>query len=1084
MLWSVLLLSVATMAAQNGKVTGTVYAESDREPLVGVTVHVEGTQINAVTDIDGRFTITPPKSAKLLTISYVGMASQTVAIAPNVVVYLKDDNNPLDEIVVTAYGTAKKSSVTGAISAVKSDKIENRITSSVTSALEGNVTGVQFSGQTGQPGDSPSIRIRGIGTVTGSTSPLYVIDGVPMDANVSDLNPVDIESMSVLKDAASCALYGSRAANGVILITTKKGKGDGTVSLNLRINQGWYTRGIKEYKGISPERYMEARWQLMRNSKMSMASDPLSYDDACAYASANLMSTSLYLNIFNVPDDKLFTADGKLNSGVFVNPRYAGDLDWFDQGTRKGYRQEYTVSGSAATKRSNTYFSLGYLDEDGYTTTANFNRLTGRVSTSLTPVKYLTVGLNLTGSHQNSSYTPDTDGSITSIFSSARSVAPIYPVHLHDPFTGEYALDVNGNRQYDPGYFIDEDGNQIYTRNTNRDRHVIWENELNHDKTVRNTLQGTAYADVKFLKDFTFTVKGNLSIRHNNETEYQNATIGDGKGDNARLYSYKYRYKSYSAHEMLNYRHTFNKVHYVEALAAHENYYYNYNYGYTKMTGETFPGGAYEKNFSNMGSINGYDNNYRTESYLGRIRYSYDDRYNLEASFRRDGTSRFANKWGNFGSIGVNWVITNESFMKNIEWISNTVLRLNWGQVGSDSGSGYYDYMALYTSKLNNGMNGYYISNLENRDLKWETAESWGIGLDTRLFNRWNLTVEYFDKRNKDLLFDVQNPMSAGGTSVTGIASSITRNIGTISNRGIEIATDVDIYSDRNWTVNFQANATIIKNKVIKLPDQNKEGIVDGTKKIREGHDRYQYWLRDWAGVDQMTGRSLYLPDTENQNYFYRKADGTVVGDANGVDITDEIVTINGKAYTYNHTYAKYSAHGSSLPKVYGAFGLNLRWRSLKLSTLFTYALGGKVYDGIYRSLMSAGATPSNLHADAVKSWNGVPKGVTATSANRIAPKGIPMLDENLSSSNNASSSRWLVSGDYLQCKNISLQYSLPRSWTKAMNLQGIELFANIENAFLVTARRGLNPQQTVTGSVYDGMVPPRTYSLGINVKF
>lgn len=698
-----LVLFTGLASAQSGTLTGYVMSQADNEPLIGATVRVKGTQLAASTNIDGQFTINNvPATAKTLIVSYVGMVTREVGITPGMTVFLTDNAANLDEIVVTAYGTSKKSSLTGAISQVKADKLESRPVSNVAQALEGNVTGVQVNVTDGQPGSSPTIRIRGIGTVTGSADPLWVIDGVPMDGNVTDLNPTDIESMSVLKDAASCALYGSRAANGVILVTTKSGNKDGRLSLTLRMNQGWYTRGIKEYKTVNPYQFMEAQWQNMYNGAISGNKSP---EEAAAYATENIIPNNLYLNIFNKADDALFDVNGRLYEDVMVNPLYADDLDWFDQGSRKGYRQEYTLGGQMGNERGNAYFSLGYLDENGYTKDARFQRINGRLSMNLQATDWFKVGLNMSGSHQKSSFTYDEYGMYASIFTVARSMAPIYPVHLHNPATGEYVLDAFGQRQYDTGVYnyVDEYGNpqSISTRNYAPNRHVIMENELNQDRSVRNTLQGIAYAEVKFLKDFTFNVKGNLNIRHNDNRDMDNSTIGDGAGNNGRIYSTRYRYKSYSFHETLQYRHTFADVHFVEALVGHENYKYNYDYEYGKKSDEVFPGKNFLTNYTSLDGLTGYQNNYRTESWLARVRYGYDNRYNLEASFRRDGTSRLKKKWGNFGSVGANWVISNEQFMKELPWLQNLVLRANWGQVGQDAGVGYYGYMALYTADIN-----------------------------------------------------------------------------------------------------------------------------------------------------------------------------------------------------------------------------------------------------------------------------------------------------------------------------------------------------------------------------------------------
>lgn len=1074
-------LAAGVIQAQTRQVEGVVTSAEDGQPVIGASVLVKGASQGAITDVDGKFIISKvPASAKMLVVSFVGMRTREVPIAPHVEVVLESDQQVLDEVLVTvAYGTAKRSSLTGAISSVDQSKIELRPTSSVTSALEGSTSGVQINSTYGAPGSAPEIRIRGIGTVNGSSSPLYVVDGVPFSGSIADINPADIESMSVLKDAASCALYGNRASNGVILITTKKGTA-GKLNFDLKVNQGIYTRGIKEYARTNARQFMEASWQNLRNARISAGDTP---EAAARYASENLIEEQLYLNIFNKPDKELFDANGRLAGGVEMLPGYADDLDWYKAAIRNGHRQEYLFSGNAANEKSDYYFSLGYLSEEGYVRNSSFDRLSARVSVNLTPVKWLKAGVNLSGSHQNSRITAgNQDASFTNAFMYCRQIAPIYPVHLHNA-DGSYRLTADGRRQYDPGYYTDDNGVDMATRNQYQDRHVVWENELDQDKTVRNTLQGIAYMDVKFLRDFTFTVKGDMNLSQSDNTSYDNAVIGNGKGSDGRGRRVNYRYKSYTFQQQLKWTHLFGP-HLFDVLVAHENFSYNYDYMYGFKTSQIFPDRPNFGNFTEITSLDGYENNYRTESYLGRIRYNYRDRYNLEVSFRRDGSSRFHsdNRWGNFGSIGANWIISEENFMKNVRWVNDLKLRANYGQVGNDAGAGYYGYMSLYAIDQNAHMGALYQNQKDSYDLKWETGEAYGIALEARLFNRWNLSVEYFDKRNKDLLFDIYLPLSVGATSIEYPQATVTRNLGTISNRGFEINTDVDILRNRNWTVNLAANATFLKNKIVKLPEQNKDGIISGAYKIVEGKSRYEFYTYTFEGVDQLTGNSLYKANLDD--YYVTLKDGTTLGNKqSGVDITSKATVINGVPYVTNTTYGQREFHGSALPTVYGSFTGTIGYKSLTLSALFTYSLGGKVLDGVYQSLMTSGTSPSNYHADVMNSWIQAPEGITEESPNRIRKDGIPQINSTLSSDNNATSSRWLVSADYLVVKNLTLAYLLPQTWVKHMGLQSVGVNLSCENLWTFAARQGMNPQQSFAGAQSNYLVTPRIFSVGVSVK-
>lgn len=1080
MLIAVFCLLFGGKALAQSTVSGTVFSSEDDSPIIGASIKIQGTKMGAATDIDGKFRLENVKKGATLVVTYIGMQTKTVKAGENMKIYMTSDSKSLDEVVVqVAYGAAKKSTLTGAVTQVDSKQIEVRPVSSVTSALEGTTSGVQINSTYGQPGEEPSIRIRGFGTVNGSATPLYVLDGVPFGGNISDLNSNDIESITVLKDAASCALYGNRASNGVILITTKRGKGE-KMAFNLKVNQGTYSRGIKEYKVLNAKEFMETSWLNLRNSRISAGDDQAT---ANAYASKNLINDELYLNIYNKADDQLFDANGKLVSDAQILDGYADDLDWYDNAIRDGYRQEYNFSGSQASAKSDYYFSVGYLNEKGYVTNSDFDRLTGRAAMNFRPKKWLNTGFTISGSHQKSNITNgNSSASYTNAFMFCRDIAPIYPVHLHNA-DGSYQLDSFGNKQYDSGSYTDENGNPFLTRNQYQDRHVIWENELNENKSFRNTIQSSAYMDLKFLNDFTFTVKGELNVRNNENRTYNSALIGDGKGNNGRTSRSIYRYKNYTFQQQLNWNHTFGN-HTVGVLLGHENYSYFYDYTYIYKTNQTFAGQDNLDNFTNLTNGSGYSNRYRTESYLGRVRYDYQEKYNVEASFRRDGSSRFAkeSRWGNFGSIGASWVVTKEDFMKPITWVNNLKLRADYGLVGNDAGAGYYSYMALYASKQNHNKGAYYLSQLANTKLKWETGASFGIGVDARLFNRWNISAEYFDKRNKDLLFNVYLPLSAGATSSSSAEATITENMGTISNRGFEINTDVDIFKNKDWTVNLSANASFIKNKIVELPEQDKDGIISGIYKIAEGKSRYEFFTYTYVGVDQMTGNSLYKANLEN--YHVTTADGQTVGNADGNDISKYVTQIGNEYYVNNTSYALKEYHGSAIPKVYGSFAPSVRYKDLSLSLMFTYSIGGKVYDAVYSSLMSTGTTPSNYHKDILKSWSEIPSGMTEDSQDRIWYGGIPQINSSMTSTNNATSSRWLTDASYLVLKNINMSYSLPKAWVNALTLESIRLNLSCENAFTCTKRRGMNPQQSFNGYQYNYLVTPRVFTIGVDVKF
>lgn len=1058
-----LFLYVGMAIAQVTVVNGRVITDEDGEPVIGATVRLDGTRLGVITDADGNFRFdNVPKEARKLIVSFIGMRTEEVPLASKVTVRLKSDIQALDEVVVqVAYGTAKRTSLTGAISSVDATEIAKRPTTSVVSALEGSTSGVQVNNTYGQPGESGSIRIRGFNTVNGDNSPLYVLDGVPFGGNISDLNSADIESISVLKDAASSALYGNRAANGVILITTKRGKSD-RVNVNISTNQGVYTRGIPEYDRLGADDWMEAMWLGYRNQQVYNGKTQA---EANALATQNLIPEVIGYNIYNMSNEELFDANGKLAAGAQIRDGFKNDLDWYDPIERTGYRQEYIISGDGAYEKADFYFSASYLNEEGYIKNSGFERLTGRVNVNLKPTTWFKTGISIAGTHQVTDLTNgDETGSYTNPFMYARNMAPIYPVHLHDMATGEYVYDETGALMYDDGV---SNG-----RPQNNGRHMVWENELNLDRTYRNTLNTQLYAEIKFLKDFTFTLKGDLNVRNTENRTYDNAIIGDGAGNDGRAKRVIYRYKNYTVQQQLDWKHTFGQ-HYVDALVAHEAYAYMYNYLYGYKTTETFAGKHDMVNFNNITDLTDYENNYRTESYLGRVRYNFAERYHLEASFRRDGSSRFHpdNRWGNFWSLGASWVISEEEFLKNYNWINMLKLRASYGEVGNDAGVGYYGYMSLYTIDQNANHAALYKSQNEAKDIKWETTSSFGVALEGTLFDRLNFTFEYFDKRSRDLLFDVNLPLSVGATSSGSAEATISQNLGSVSNRGVEINLDGDIIRNRNWVWNVGMNATFIKNKIVKLPEQHREnGLINGTKKYMEGHSVYDFWMYQYVGVDQMTGNSLYLPDLEAYTLE---------------EIPEEyLVQIRDKYYTTYTTYAKRDWSGSAIPKVYGSLSTSLQWKNLTLSGLFTYSLGGKIYDYSYASLMGMTNNPAAAHKDILNSWNGVPEGMTETSPDRIDPNGTPVINYELSSKNNAQSTRFLTNASYLVIKNITLSYDFPKTLISKINLKSLRLNASIENLATFTHRKGMNPQQNFSGTSSDVLVTPRVFTVGANISF
>lgn len=1052
--------------AQTREVSGTVSAE-DGKPISGASISVVGSSAATQTDVSGNFKISAAPGSTL-NISYVGFNSQRVSIGNSTVlnVTLIPDNTTLDEVLVVAYGTQTKESITGAVASISSKDIEKRPVSSVTAVLEGASPGLQVNNSYGEPGSSPNIRIRGFGSINGSSAPVYVLDGVIFGGNISDINPNDIESVTVLKDATSAALYGSRAANGVIVITSKKGR-VGTSELNVVANWGSFSRGIPEYDMLSPQAFMETTWAGYRN-QLASANPSWTRERANEEATSGLIPSILKLNIFDMEPDQLFDSNGKLNPNAKIKGDYAGDLDWFEPISRNGLRQDYSINGRGGSEKSSYFFSTNYLSEEGYLTTSNFDRLSGRVSGEIAPKSWVKAGMSINASHQLSDYMTSTGTStIVNPWYYARAIAPIYPIHAHDPVTGKFLLDGQGNKIYDNGET---------SRNQLIGRHVIWEQELNEDKTKRNTMNSQAYLNFNFLENFTFSVLGDINLRYNEERSYDNAIIGDGSGNKGRANRDIYNYKNYSAQQILNYTNTFNNSHNVDLMVGHENYGNIYTYlGGSKNT-ETFAGQNHLINFSNIVSFTDYEYNDKTESYFGRARYNFEEKYYVDGSLRRDGTSRVAkhNRWANFWSVGGTWIASKEAFLQDVSWLNTLKLRAATGVVGSLGSLGFNDYLSLYALGQNNNLSALYKSNIGNPDLKWEGSQSSSLAVEGRLFDRVNFVVEYFDKRSKDLLFNVNLPLSVGSTTNGSGSATVTRNIGDLVNKGFEFTADADIIKNHDFTWNLGFNATILKNKIINLPEENKEnGIISSPFKYMEGYSVYDYFLRQYAGVDMMTGQSLYYADTDTYD----------PSDAGGAwhPFQEEI---NGVMYTRNSSYAKQEFSGTAIPSLMGAINTNLNYKNWSLSGLFTYSLGGKGLDYSYMNLMAVTANPSSAHADLTQSWTEAPAGMTATSPDRINPNAIPQVHFSNSQYNNAMSTRFLMKSSYFIIRNIALGYRLPSEIAQKAGLSRVSFILTGENLATFTGLKGYSPQQTFGGYSQSQFVPNRTISFGLNIGF
>lgn len=1055
------------VSAQVSKVTGVVVSAEDGEPVIGASVLVVGTNLGTITDIDGKYEIANvPADAKHLRISYVGMETQQVSIKPGMIrTELRSDTEVIDEVVVVAYGTAKKSSFTGSASVVGAKNIEKRAITNATSALEGNTSGVQVTSALGQPGESASVRIRGFGSVNASNAPLYVVDGAVYNGDISNINPSDIESMTVLKDAASTSLYGSSAGNGVILITTKKGSNtSGGTGITLNISQGWSSRAYDDYARVGVYDYYPLQWQMLKNSRISSGDTA---EEAALYASENIIDELKYNPFVGVADTEIVGTDGRLNPAANAL-KWGDDLDWEDAAYSTGYRQEYNVSYNSSNEKSDSYASVGYLKDNGYMLKTDFERYSGRVNYNVYPVKWFKSGVNLGLVRTNSNYstsTSDNSSGYSNLSRFIRTMAPIYPVHKHDLETGEY-LDAENNSTTDPSqYTYDYEGARISSNGRDAIAETLWnEREISNMNTTARV-----YATIMPIEGLSLTVNYALENTDLRRKVYENPLVGDGTSGPGRLNLLTTRTLTQTFNQLINYNKSFGN-HTFDILLGHENYEYKYEYEYAMKIGEVISGIYDFENFTSINELSSYTNRYRKEGYFGRLNYDYADKYYASISYRHDGSSRFSkdNRWGNFWSFGASWRISEEDFMKDISWLSNLKLRASYGQTGNDAildaddDASYYPYQLLYTLGVNNASEaGIYLSSLVDTNLKWETQVSADVAIEFGLFdNRLTGSLEYFTKQSKDLLFDTSIPLSNG-------VSSIVQNIGKVKNNGVEFDLNYQLLRRNDWTFSIGVNGTHIKNKVTQLPAGNENGIVTGSKKYMVGHSIYEFWLRQWYGVNPENGDGLYYLDTD----AYNEADGTL-----SESVKSTLVTIDGKQLTNSYRYAKYDYSGSAIPKLYGGFNFNLGYKDFELSAVFSYSLGGKVLDLTYADLMATDEFGYAMSEDVKKAWQ-KPGDIT----------DVPRLDANsthATSIGQSYSTRWLTNANYLNLRTVTLSYNLPAKWLHHVMVKNARLSVSAENLFMIKARQGLNPQANYAGVSYNEYMPARNITLGLNVSF
>jgi len=1031
----VLLLGVQFSFAQQKTVQGTVVTADDGLPLPGASVVVAGTSRGTQTDFDGKFSISV-SSDETLTVSYVGFKtiSRVIGDASQITFSLEADSESLDEVIVTAYGTSTKEAFTGSANVVGQAELQQRNVTSPIAAIEGNATGVQFTSAAG-PGASPNIVIRGVGTLNGDTDPLYIVDGIQYEGALNTINQEDIESLTILKDAASTSLYGSRAANGVVIITTKRGK-KGGLRVSASAQSGFVTNSIGQYDQISPGQYYESMWEAFKNSSAG-GGDP-------QFASDNIYNQLGY-NPFNVPNDQIVDTNGQLNPNAQVIYK---SLDWFEELQQTGYRTNYNVNVSGGADDHTVFFSASYLDEESYVVTSGFDRLTARLNADFDVSDNIKIGgsANITLSEARGPSSAGS-GSIVNPFSFARGIGSIYPVYVND-LNGDIVLDDFGNPVFDNGEGY-ADFN-IGSRPVNQGRHALQELLLNNESDRDNTYGFRFYGEWEIFDGLSFKLNYGRDINELFEREYENAIIGDAQPD-GRLSEDRARREIENFNQILTYQKSFGD-HNVDITAGHESY----DRSISDLNGLATvqaANGIYEfANFSNIVDLGGATFDKGIEGYFLRTNYNFKNKYYLSASARRDGSSVFQtdSRWGTFYSVGGSWRIDQENFMQDVSFINKLKVRASYGEVGNDDLFDSYLSQARFSITSNAGAPALLFTDIGNTALQWETIENFDVALEFGLFNNFiDGSIEYYKKNSSDLLYNLPIAPSNG-------LNQVPVNLGDMYNSGFEFALTGHLVNSNDFRWDLTLQASTFKNEITSLPDP----FINGSKRWAEGRSRFDFFLLRTAGVDPETGDQLFLLYEQNE-------DGESVPVID--EATGEIATTN----DWEETERAYTGD-SSIPDLLGSISNSLSYKGFNLNFLVTYGIGGKVLDNGYSSMMHSGTYGRSLHPDILNAWR-EPGDITS----------VPRLENGNVDLVRTQSERFLTDASFWALRNVSFSYNFGDNVINTLGLDALRVSITGENLYLKSKRKGLDPQYNLAGTPSaNDFSPSRIVSLGLNLSF
>lgn len=1026
-----------TLAMAQTSIKGTVVDETG-EPVIGATIIVVGTTTGTVTNFDGSFSIAAPQGAKQVKISYVGMVPQTMNIQSNMAVTLKSDSQDLDEVVVVAYGTTSARNLTGAVSSVKGEAIKNIPGPSVDGMLQGRASGVMISTPSSSVGAAPVINIRGVSSISNSTTPLYVVDGmiVSMDATSStrqnplaDINSADIKSIEILKDAAATALYGSRAANGVIMITTNTGsKGKAKIAYS-----GAYT--ISTPTGMI---------------------EPMNAEQFTEFKNLGVSNTAE-----RVTDAGFYD---KYKYGLMYDS--AGNVistDWTDLLFQTGSIMNHDINASGATDDVNYYISTGIMDQEGISVGDEFKRYSFKANTTFTANQWLKGGFN--GSYSNTQQkNVDAgygDGALSiNGFSRMAAILPSnIPAYNEDgtPYmdNGQYLGYGNNNigcTYYNPMSYIDEQASRM----------------------ENNRIIASGFLEANPIEGLSIKSQYGVDWFITNSSTMYSPNGGDGYASGGNLYAYATTRKTWTWTNTANYQFDIKEDNHFNATIGMEAQEMNFKRRYYSATTLADKEMVYEEapylTYSTTPSYNRREERSMV-SYLGRLSYNYKYRYYLEGSFRRDGLSALGTKWGNFWGTSASWRISDEAFyqpMKNA--VNDLRLKASYGVVGNTNISSYAA-ISKYESSYYNGTGAYYPSAIADQFLGWEQTEKIDVGLTGQIANKWNFEVTYFKSTSKDLILNSAQAYS------TGIPESeIITNLGKAQNQGVEISLGGTILRAGDFSWDSNLNLTFVKNKVLQLESDIVESGTTAANITVEGLSMGQLYIYPTAGIDAETGRRVILLD-----------------DANG-DATREALLVYTRgtgAAVYDRTTGErldmsdWNPHilGNTKPTYYGGWTNNFSYKGWDATLFFQFSGGNKIYNGM-KATTSDGRFWNNTVDVYENSWRN-------PGDNAIYAK--PEHNDNYSNGSANPISDFIEKGDYLRLKNLTVGYTFDtRKWPKKIGISQLRLYAAATNLFCLTGYTGMDPEINSRADIanrasgIDKNTTPltKTYSFGINLSF